>query len=297
MVHVLLVVHDVVQALRERRALRGAGLAVEVVHRGVEALRWSATEPVDVLVMEQRLPDMSYRDLLRGVRHARPAVPTIVLLPSHEAHRRVEVLKLGATDTLCADPGPLFPLALARVVIDVYTRARLAARMRESYSRVFAYPVPDGWFCTRPNGQVLACQGTDTTDVLPLATSRAWGQNVARLVPPEVGAQWLQAIRTAHRTGAPQGFQYRAASNRGRWHYEARVVRTGRPGEVYTFVKRSIDPRWVDAERARHILGCDPPRARPTMRPPPAPMAAPAPRAPRRRRAAAAALIAHAGVA
>jgi DNA-binding NtrC family response regulator len=82
------------------RALTMAGYAVEVAGGGREALEKLAALPVDVVVMDVRMPDLDGLSVLEKARQTRPDLPVVIM----SGHGSLEIVrnafKLGAFDYL-----------------------------------------------------------------------------------------------------------------------------------------------------------------------------------------------------
>ncbi len=107
-----------------RRALAEAGYAVDILHRGDEALTALREIPYDVAVLDVMLPGLDGLAILRRLRTEGNAVPVLVLTARGEVDERVEGLELGADDYLAK------PFAIEEVVARV--RALLRRRSGES---------------------------------------------------------------------------------------------------------------------------------------------------------------------
>jgi DNA-binding NtrC family response regulator len=82
------------------RALSMEGYAVEVAGGGREALDKLAALPVDVVVMDVRMPDLDGLSVLRKARETRPDLP-VVIMSGHGSIETVRsAFKLGAFDYL-----------------------------------------------------------------------------------------------------------------------------------------------------------------------------------------------------
>jgi DNA-binding NtrC family response regulator len=81
-------------------ALRAEGYAVEAAGGGREALDTIAALPVDVVVMDVKMPDLDGLAVLRQARESRPDLP-VVIMSGHGTFDTVrEAFKLGAQDYL-----------------------------------------------------------------------------------------------------------------------------------------------------------------------------------------------------
>jgi len=82
------------------RALALEGYATETASGGKEALEKIAALPVDVVVMDVRMPDVDGLTVLRQAREARPGLP-VVIMSGHGSLETVrQAFKLGAFDYL-----------------------------------------------------------------------------------------------------------------------------------------------------------------------------------------------------
>jgi len=82
------------------RALQMEGYAVETAGGGREALEKIAALPVDVVVMDVRMPDLDGLTVLERARQTRPGVP-VVIMSGHGSIETVRsAFKLGAFDYL-----------------------------------------------------------------------------------------------------------------------------------------------------------------------------------------------------
>src|SRR5436309_2201019 len=98
--------------------LSRAGYQVVVATSGRRALdlvdsHYREQRPLDLILSDLRLPDISGLDILRHIRHRRLAVPFVVLTGFGRTQDAVEAMRLGATDFL---EKPIFEDALLRTV-------------------------------------------------------------------------------------------------------------------------------------------------------------------------------------
>ena len=83
-----------------RRALKEAGFAVDMVHRGDVALDMARTTPYDAIVLDVMLPGRDGLSVLRQLREARVQTPVLFVTARGEPSERVEGLDAGADDYL-----------------------------------------------------------------------------------------------------------------------------------------------------------------------------------------------------
>jgi DNA-binding response OmpR family regulator len=97
---VLLVEDDDRLASSVANQLRQAGLAVDVVARGADALRESAISPYDAIVLDLQLPDADGVDICRRLRERGTPVRIIMATARDGVSDRITGLDTGADDYL-----------------------------------------------------------------------------------------------------------------------------------------------------------------------------------------------------
>jgi DNA-binding response OmpR family regulator len=107
------------------RVLRREGMAVDVVHDGLDALERAATTDYDVILLDRDLPGASGDEVCRRLVAERATARVLMLTASATLAQRVEGLNLGADDYL---PKP-------------FAYAELIARIR-AIGRRTAPPLP-----------------------------------------------------------------------------------------------------------------------------------------------------------
>jgi len=124
MMATVLVVEDEVK-IRElvRRYLERDGLAVMTTGSGAEALTMLDTQPVDLIVLDLNLPDVSGESVAAEVR-SRSAIPILMLTAKSTEADRIRGLELGADDYLTK---PFSPKELVLRVQAVLRRTRTSS--------------------------------------------------------------------------------------------------------------------------------------------------------------------------
>lgn len=80
--------------------LRDEGYAIEVAHRGNEALVLEKTFHPDLLITDMHMPVMSGVELLSALRQDRRSVPAILMTTDASGAARLRAQELGASDIL-----------------------------------------------------------------------------------------------------------------------------------------------------------------------------------------------------
>src|SRR5215470_12705709 len=113
-----------------RKALQAEGFAVDVCHRGDDALAAPSATPYDVIVMDIMLPGRDGLSVLRQWRHQHNATPVLLLSARGEVTERVEGLNAGADDYLPK------PFALVELIARVRALSRRGAENKFTVLRV-----------------------------------------------------------------------------------------------------------------------------------------------------------------
>src|SRR5690242_17654163 len=101
------------------RALRAEGYTVRIARDGLDGERIALAEQVDLVVLDEMLPEKSGFDVLRDVRESKPDLPIIMLTARGTVEDRVNGLDLGADDYVTK------PFSLSEVL------ARVRANLRK----------------------------------------------------------------------------------------------------------------------------------------------------------------------
>ncbi|WP_323102348.1 response regulator transcription factor [Intrasporangium sp. YIM S08009] len=109
-------VSGVVAAYLER-----AGLGVEVVVDGLDAVASVARRRPDLVLLDVMLPGLDGLEVCRRVRRLHPDLPVVMLTAHGEEHDRIAGLELGADDYVTK---PFSPRELALRVQSILRRAR-----------------------------------------------------------------------------------------------------------------------------------------------------------------------------
>ena len=116
-----------------RRLVR-SGYVVESVASGREALAYLAAHPVELVLLDVQMPEMSGLEVLQAIRQtpSSPRLPVLMVTAKDQSEDIVTALDLGADDYITK---PIdFPVALARVRTQI-SRRQLEARAHVSEER------------------------------------------------------------------------------------------------------------------------------------------------------------------
>jgi two-component system OmpR family response regulator len=116
--------------------LTGNELRVSAVASGRELDRVLAGEPVDLVVLDLRLPGEDGLQIARRLRESHPTLPILMLTGLAEEADRVMGLELGADDYLTKPFSPRELLARIRALL---RRAKAQATVADAIAKVRAY--------------------------------------------------------------------------------------------------------------------------------------------------------------
>lgn len=129
----LLVVDDKRNMVRLMAKVMKKDALVRTAESGAEALRVLASEHVDTVLCDLKMPDMDGLDVLRACRRLRPQAEFILMTAHATVGTAVEALKLGAYDYLTK---PFEPDAARAVLLRALARAELSRPDSSSDSEV-----------------------------------------------------------------------------------------------------------------------------------------------------------------
>jgi two-component system nitrogen regulation response regulator GlnG len=118
-------------------ALGQLGIQVQVARSGAEGLGQLAAQPVDVILLDVRLPDLSGLEVYQRIREIDARIPVIFITATTAADTAIEAMQQGAYDYLFK---PLDPQQLRRVVRQALELSRL---MREPTAVTETLPEDD----------------------------------------------------------------------------------------------------------------------------------------------------------
>lgn len=119
----ILVVDDKANMLRLMSKVLKKDASVRTAENGGEALRVLASEAVDVVLCDLKMPDMDGLDVLRASKRLRPAAEFVLMTAYATVGTAVEALKLGAFDYLTK---PFEPEAARAVLLRAAARVTLS---------------------------------------------------------------------------------------------------------------------------------------------------------------------------
>jgi PAS domain S-box-containing protein len=123
--HLFLVEDDDDTAFLIRKSLQRVGHQVTRCRDGTDALIVLAQSTFDLVLLDQRLPDMEGLELLHRLNREGIVVPVLMITGIHEVHLATCVLKAGALDYIVKDPALTFLTELPKRVAESVRRHRL----------------------------------------------------------------------------------------------------------------------------------------------------------------------------
>ena len=147
----LLVEDDALLRDSLRRALQGAGYAVDACGDGAEAAHLGEVEPYELVVLDLGLPLKNGLDVLRGWRAQGITVPVLVLTARDAWYERVDGFQAGADDYLGK------PFHFEELV------ARLAALAKRARGHAPAPLSAEGWHLDEARQMACHQDGREVT--------------------------------------------------------------------------------------------------------------------------------------
>ena len=178
------------------RVLQSRGYAVVLARSGPEALQIVDSQPIDLVLLDIMMPDVSGLDVLRSLRehHARTALPVIMATAKDQPQDVVEALKMGANDYVTK---PLdFAVVMARTEAQLSLKRAMGEIrrlneelqrrnlfIRRTFGRYLSDDVVAGLLAT-PEGTRLG--GEKRTVTLLMSDLRGFTAAAERLDPEQV---------------------------------------------------------------------------------------------------------------
>jgi len=125
---ILVIEDDQALSRLTQRNLHRLGFHTEAAVDGAQAIEWIANNPVKLLLVDYRLPDMTGDKVIKTVTQRGYSFPFIVVTGQGDEETAVEMMKLGARDYLVKDATFLdrLPLAIERTLEQLDTEQKLA---------------------------------------------------------------------------------------------------------------------------------------------------------------------------
>jgi len=110
--------------LAYRMTLEAEGMSVHQADGAAAALEKLSTMPIDLAILDLRMPEMDGLELLAEMRNRGHSTPTVIITAYGEVPHAVRAMKLGAIDFL---EKPLTPEALRGMIGEIFARHMPAA--------------------------------------------------------------------------------------------------------------------------------------------------------------------------
>ncbi len=123
--HLFVVEDDEASIVLMRRVLERAGHQVTTCRTAADALIVLGNSSFDLILLDNRLPDMTGAELLQAMDAERLTVPVLMVTGYGDEELAARVLRAGALDYLVKDIGQNFLRELPKRVTEAHTRHRL----------------------------------------------------------------------------------------------------------------------------------------------------------------------------
>ncbi|MDB6140774.1 MAG: multi-sensor hybrid histidine kinase [Verrucomicrobiaceae bacterium] len=114
------------------KTVRRAGFATASAHSGEAAIEWLARHPVDLMLLDMKLPGMSGINVISHLDELKRTVPFIVITGEGDERLAVEMMRCGAHDYLIKDARflELLPTVVSRALTHLDRQKRLEVAER-----------------------------------------------------------------------------------------------------------------------------------------------------------------------
>jgi PAS domain S-box-containing protein len=110
------------------KSLKNTGFDVEVVYNGAQAVDWVVNNPVDLMMLDYKLPDMSAKQIVDALKEQKIKIPFIIMTGHGDEKIAVEMMKTGAKDYIVKEGGffELLPSVVKWVFEELESEKKLA---------------------------------------------------------------------------------------------------------------------------------------------------------------------------
>jgi len=123
--NILIVDDEEVVRLSHLRSLAGMNCNALLAEDGTRALEFMEQQPIDVILLDLRMPDLDGMDVLKTVKQRWPECEVVVITGYPSIESAKEAVRLGANNYLAK---PLGPDEVVRATYDAMTQKRWALR-------------------------------------------------------------------------------------------------------------------------------------------------------------------------
>ena len=221
---VLVVDDDARHAASVRELLSAHGYSVEFEVEGARGLSRIKADPIDVLILDLDMPNMSGIDVLKAIGSDSNGLKTIVVSGESHVEKVTPILRLGAYDYL---PKPYEPEQLLASVRNAITRTRLERENRAMLSEKDATNRRDAFLINASPDLIYMLDvagrftfvNSQLRDIFGYNSDSLLGRDWSQLVSPDV-RPLLQHHLDERRTGqrATQHLEFEYRDPRGRLH-------------------------------------------------------------------------------
>lgn len=114
-----------------KKSLKNTGFGVEVVHSGMQAVDWVSNKPVNLMLLDYKLPDMSAKMVVDTLKERKIEIPFIIMTGHGDEKVAVEMMKAGAKDYIVKE-GEFFEL-LPSVIKWVFEELQSEEKLVKAY--------------------------------------------------------------------------------------------------------------------------------------------------------------------
>ena len=136
---ILIVEDERNQRILLRKILEKEGYTVRDAENGNEAIHSCQTEDIDILLLDQRLPDILGIEVLKQVKEINPTIPIIIITAFANIHDAVNAMKQGAFHYLTKPVDADELLLIMKKAFDNLTLKRENIELRRSLKEKYHY--------------------------------------------------------------------------------------------------------------------------------------------------------------
>ncbi len=218
---VLIVEDDEGLARLIAKRLKNTGFDVAVVNNGAQAVDWVVNNPVNLMLLDYKLPDMSARRIVEAVEERKLEIPFIVMTGHGDEKLAVEMMKTGAKDYIVKEGGflELLPSVVKWVFEELkreneLAQANNALKESEEKYRAFVDNALVGVYKANLKGDILFANKALSRIFEHKSPEEMMVDNV--LQTPENKKNWNTLIDKLKKKGEVQNFEVKVVTRTGK---------------------------------------------------------------------------------
>ncbi|MFQ5715392.1 MAG: response regulator [Candidatus Scalinduaceae bacterium] len=242
------------------KSLKNTGFDVEAVHNGARAVDRVVNNPVELMLLDYKLPDMSAKQIIDTLKERKVAVPFIIMTGHGDEKIAVEMMKSGSRDYIVkhGEFFELLPSVVKRVFEELQSEEKLsqankALEESEKKYRSFVDNALVGVYKTNLKGDVLYANKALSRIFEYKSPEEMMLDNVLKV--PENENNWNVLIGMLKKKGEVKNFEIKVVTMTGKT--KNIIISGSLVGDILTGMvmdvteKREFEKRLLQSEKLK----------------------------------------------